>query len=256
MGQTVRFQETLRSLTMIDEGFIEDQAGLGLARTSGLDPRTAALLRLGAAVAIGSPAVCLEWCAGRALAAGAVRTRSLTCCRRSPPWPGSPGSSPPRPMWQPRSGMTSRPRWRNWMIADGSSAGHVDLSADRRRRTPELRMNSPGGRSAWRAGEVSGGAGKEADIAARDQPGGRLDGDSAALPGPHRRGPAGRRLHRHVRDHLLRPSQPGLLRGLTRSSADPRAISDRSRHRDIPKVLKAAQETETAYSRGTMTDAG
>jgi hypothetical protein len=27
MGQTARFQETLRRLAMIDEGFVEDQAG-------------------------------------------------------------------------------------------------------------------------------------------------------------------------------------------------------------------------------------
>ena len=73
VGRTVRFQETLRRLAMIDEGFVEDQAGLGLgtAAASALDPKTAALLQLGASVAIGSPAVCLEWCAGRALAAGA-----------------------------------------------------------------------------------------------------------------------------------------------------------------------------------------
>jgi len=30
MGQTLRSQETLRKLAMIDEGFVEDQAGLGL----------------------------------------------------------------------------------------------------------------------------------------------------------------------------------------------------------------------------------
>jgi alkylhydroperoxidase/carboxymuconolactone decarboxylase family protein YurZ len=73
MRQTVRFQETLRRLAMIEEGFVEDQAGLGLGpvQTSTLDPRTAALLQVGACVAIGSPAVCLEWSAGRALAAGA-----------------------------------------------------------------------------------------------------------------------------------------------------------------------------------------
>ena len=73
MGQTVRFQETLRRLAMIDEGFVEDAAGLGLglAGTSALDPKTAALLQLGVSVAIGSPAVCLEWSTGRALAAGA-----------------------------------------------------------------------------------------------------------------------------------------------------------------------------------------
>ena len=58
---------------MIDESFVEDQAGLGLglAGTSALDPKTAALLRVAVSVALGSPAVCLEWSAGRALAAGA-----------------------------------------------------------------------------------------------------------------------------------------------------------------------------------------
>jgi 4-carboxymuconolactone decarboxylase len=69
----MRFQETLRSLAMIDEGFVEHEAGLalGLARVSALDPKTAALLQVGVAVAIGSSGVCLEWSAGRALAAGA-----------------------------------------------------------------------------------------------------------------------------------------------------------------------------------------
>ena len=73
MSQAARFQETLRRLAMIDEGFVEDRAGLGLglAGTSALDPRTAALLQVAVSVALGSPAVCLEWSAGRALAAGA-----------------------------------------------------------------------------------------------------------------------------------------------------------------------------------------
>jgi 4-carboxymuconolactone decarboxylase len=73
MGQTVRFQETLRRLAMIDEGFIEDEVGLGLGppASSALDSKTAALLQVGVSVALGSPAVCLEWSAGRALAAGA-----------------------------------------------------------------------------------------------------------------------------------------------------------------------------------------
>jgi 4-carboxymuconolactone decarboxylase len=73
MGQTMRFQETLRRLAMIDEGFVEDQArlGLGPASASALDPKTAALLQVGVSVALGSSAVCLEWSAGRALAAGA-----------------------------------------------------------------------------------------------------------------------------------------------------------------------------------------
>jgi hypothetical protein len=49
MGQTVRFQDTLRRLAMIDEGFVDDEAGLGLgpAEKSALDPKIAALLQVG-----------------------------------------------------------------------------------------------------------------------------------------------------------------------------------------------------------------
>jgi len=69
------FQETLRRLAMIDEGFVEDEAGLrlDLARTSALDPKTVALLQVAASAAMGSPEVCLEWSAARALAAGASK---------------------------------------------------------------------------------------------------------------------------------------------------------------------------------------
>jgi 4-carboxymuconolactone decarboxylase len=74
MSQTMRFQETLRKLAMIDEGFVEDQAGLGLglAGTPALHPKTAALLQLGASVATGAPPVCVAWSTGRALAEGAT----------------------------------------------------------------------------------------------------------------------------------------------------------------------------------------
>ncbi len=74
LGQMARFQETLRRLAMIDEGFVVDEAGLGLgvAGTSALDPRTATLLQVAASVAIGSSPVCLEWSVGRAMAAGAT----------------------------------------------------------------------------------------------------------------------------------------------------------------------------------------
>jgi 4-carboxymuconolactone decarboxylase len=58
---------------MIDEGFVEDEARLVLDQVVALalEPKTVALLRLGASVANGSSAVCLQWSAGRALAAGA-----------------------------------------------------------------------------------------------------------------------------------------------------------------------------------------
>jgi len=73
MDPTAKFQENLRRLALIDDGFIEDQARLELAldTTSALDPKTVALLQLGASVAAGSPGVCLEWSTSRALAAGA-----------------------------------------------------------------------------------------------------------------------------------------------------------------------------------------
>ena len=74
MGEIARFQEILRKLAIIDEGFVEDQAGLGLGLPGSrcLDPKTAALVRVGALVAIGSPPVCLEWGTTRALAQGAT----------------------------------------------------------------------------------------------------------------------------------------------------------------------------------------
>ena len=49
MGQTVSFQEILRRLAIIDEGFVESQArlGLGLPASRLLDPKTAALVQVG-----------------------------------------------------------------------------------------------------------------------------------------------------------------------------------------------------------------
>src|SRR5262249_56384184 len=72
MSQTARFQEILRRLAIMDEGVVQDQAGLGLGQAGPwvMDPKTAALVQMGALVAIGSPAVCLEWGVSRALAAG------------------------------------------------------------------------------------------------------------------------------------------------------------------------------------------
>jgi 4-carboxymuconolactone decarboxylase len=72
MSQEARFRETLRKLAMIHEGFIQDKArlALDLTKTPAHDPKVAALLVLGVAVAIESPS-CLRWSVSRALAAGA-----------------------------------------------------------------------------------------------------------------------------------------------------------------------------------------
>jgi hypothetical protein len=63
MGQIMRFQEILRKLAIIDEGFVEDQARLGLdpAGPAALDAKTAALVRVGVLAAIGAPTVGFEW---------------------------------------------------------------------------------------------------------------------------------------------------------------------------------------------------
>src|SRR5215469_877796 len=73
MDQTARYQETLRRLAIFDEELVTAGFGLDLARTSVLDLKTAALLQLAVSVATGSSAACLEWSAGRALAAGATK---------------------------------------------------------------------------------------------------------------------------------------------------------------------------------------
>ena len=58
LGQTARFQETVRRMAMIDEGFVEDEArlGRGPAAACTLDPGTAALLWMGASAVGGLPA--------------------------------------------------------------------------------------------------------------------------------------------------------------------------------------------------------
>ena len=73
MHQTARFQETLRRLAIFDEEFVEAGFGLGMAEPSALDAKTTALLQLGTSVAIGTSAVCLQWSAARAMAAGATK---------------------------------------------------------------------------------------------------------------------------------------------------------------------------------------
>jgi len=74
MEQPVRYQEILRRLAVVDEEFVGGQAGLvlGPPGARALDPKTAALVRVGVLAAIGAPEVCLEWSSSQALAVGAT----------------------------------------------------------------------------------------------------------------------------------------------------------------------------------------
>jgi 4-carboxymuconolactone decarboxylase len=72
MDQAARFQVTLRRLTIFDEKLVEAGFGLNQAGVSALDAKTTALLQVAVSVALGTSAVCLQWSAGRALAAGAT----------------------------------------------------------------------------------------------------------------------------------------------------------------------------------------
>jgi len=73
MGQTARFQETLRRLAIFDERLVGAGSRPGPAETPALDAKTTAMLQVAASVAIGSSAVCLQWSTTRALAAGATK---------------------------------------------------------------------------------------------------------------------------------------------------------------------------------------
>ena len=72
MGQTARFQEVLRRLAIIDDSLVDGEAGLARGLAEAQNSKTAALVQIGALVALGSPAVCLEWSTNRALAVGAT----------------------------------------------------------------------------------------------------------------------------------------------------------------------------------------
>jgi AhpD family alkylhydroperoxidase len=73
MNRTARFEETLRRLTIFDEGFAGAGFGFDLLATPALDAKTIALLQVAVSAATGSSAVCLQWSAARALAAGATK---------------------------------------------------------------------------------------------------------------------------------------------------------------------------------------
>jgi AhpD family alkylhydroperoxidase len=105
MSRTTGFRDTLRQPAMIHEGFVQDKArlGLGLVKTSALDPKTAALLHVAVSVAIGSPAVCLEWSTSRALAAGANEDEIADVLLAIARWPGSAGR-----LRRPRCGDRAR----------------------------------------------------------------------------------------------------------------------------------------------------
>ena len=51
MAHTARFQEILRRLAVIDERLVDDSARLAVAGSGIIDPKTAALLRVGALAA-------------------------------------------------------------------------------------------------------------------------------------------------------------------------------------------------------------
>ena len=73
MGQTARFQETLRRLAIFDEGLAGTALGPRPDGPAALDGKTVGLLQVAVSVALGSSAVCLQWSTARALAAGATK---------------------------------------------------------------------------------------------------------------------------------------------------------------------------------------
>ena len=124
MNYKLGFHEPLRKLALIHQGFIQDKAGLklDLARASALDPQTAALIVVGAVVAIGASAACLHWSVSRALAAGVSQEEITDVLLVIAPVAGLGRWSAPLPTWRPRSGTTSRPHCITRTIHDGGQA--------------------------------------------------------------------------------------------------------------------------------------
>ena len=73
MSRAATYQETLRRLAIFDERLVSAGFGLALPDAPALDAKTMALLQVAVSVAIGSSAVCVQWSAARALAAGATK---------------------------------------------------------------------------------------------------------------------------------------------------------------------------------------
>ena len=155
---------------MIDEGFVQDEARLGmdLAPTSALDPKTAALLQLGASVAIGSPAVCLEWTAARAMAAGASEDEIADVLLAIAPVTGLGRVVSAAPEVATALGYDIAVRWRNQMVRcdpPGRRPGFAGRLVGEGEEHPDLAAHGacsrPGagrcGRAEWEAGRMAGG---------------------------------------------------------------------------------------------------
>jgi len=69
-----KHEETLRNLSLNDETFIESVVAMQLENieASGLDPKTHALARLGALIALDAAPASYQWNVGMAFAAGAT----------------------------------------------------------------------------------------------------------------------------------------------------------------------------------------
>lgn len=73
-GAMAKHEEALRDLAMNDEHFVEDVLAMQLNNidASGLDPKTHALARLGALIALDATPACYQWNVGMAFASGAT----------------------------------------------------------------------------------------------------------------------------------------------------------------------------------------
>jgi 4-carboxymuconolactone decarboxylase len=92
------YKEHLRRLAIHDEALVGSLTAADALAASGLDERTAALVRIAAAIALGAPTASFQHAAALALAAGATKDEIVATLEAVAPVTGTPRvvSSAPR----------------------------------------------------------------------------------------------------------------------------------------------------------------
>ena len=132
-----KHEDALRCMALGDERYVKDVLAMQLSNVdaSGLDPKTHALVRLGALIALDASQSSFQWNAATALASGATVDEIVGVLIAVAQTVGLARVSSAAPAVALRSGTTSTRRWRPTTRVDGPSAWNTG-SRQRSRNSP------------------------------------------------------------------------------------------------------------------------